>query len=138
MNPRELRNRSRRFAMDIVRFCRQLLNDWVIRVLGTQLLRAGTAVAANYRACCRGRSNKEFCAKLGLVAEEADESLLWLELLVVASSGIQGTEYKRLLRESDELTAIFSASYATARRNLKARKMLAKKAVAAFTTSQNP
>ena len=71
---------------------------------------------------CRGRSGKEFCAKLGLVAEESDESLLWLELLLVGSPGSKGKNYDSLLREADELTAIFSASYKTARANLKKEK----------------
>jgi four helix bundle protein len=122
MNAQQLRERSRRFAMAIVRLCRALPAEWVARTLGGQLLRSGTSVAANYRAACRGRSPKEFCAKLGLVAEESDESLLWLELLVVGSPGIRGKDYELLLREADELTAIFSASYKTARANLKKKK----------------
>ena len=93
-----------------------------MRGLGKQLLRSGTAVAANYRASCRGRSPKEFCAKIGVVAEEADESLLWLELLVVASPGVAGGEHTRLMKEADELTAIFTASYKTAKENLKKKK----------------
>jgi hypothetical protein len=65
---------------------------------------------------------KEFCAKIGVVAEEADESLLWLELLLVASPCVAGVEYTRLLKEADELTAIFTASYKTARENLKKKR----------------
>jgi four helix bundle protein len=122
MNAQQLRERSKRFAIDIVRLCRALPADWIARTLGGQLLRSGTSVAANYRAACRGRSGKEFCAKLGLVAEESDESLLWLELLVVGSPGVRGKDYEVLLREADELTAIFSASYKTAKANLKKKK----------------
>jgi four helix bundle protein len=79
-------------------------------------------VAANYRAACRGRSDKEFCAKIGLVAEESDESLLWLELLAIGSPAIRGKNYQSLLQEADELTAIFTASYKTAKANLKKKK----------------
>jgi four helix bundle protein len=123
MNPQELRNRCRLFAIAIVRFCRKLPAHWVNRTLGGQLLRAGTAVAANYRAASRGRSPKEFCAKVGVVAEEADESLLWLELLNVdAPAMTKLPEYKWLLKEADELTAIFTASYNTAKENLKKKK----------------
>jgi four helix bundle protein len=123
MNPQELRNRCRLFAITIVRFCRKLPVNWVDRTLGGQLLRAGTAVAANYRAACRGRSTKEFCAKVGVVAEEADESLLWLELLKVdAPAMTKLPEYQWLSKEADQLTAIFPASYNTARQNLKNRK----------------
>jgi four helix bundle protein len=108
--------------MNVVRLSRHLPREWPVRVLGTQLLRAGTAVAANYRASCRARSDKEFVAKLGVVAEEADESLLWLELLVVASPSIAGQEHARLLSEANELTAIFSASCKTARANLEKKR----------------
>jgi four helix bundle protein len=119
MNAQQLRDRSKRFATDIVLLCRALPTDWVTRTLGGQLLRSGTSVAANYRAACRGRSAKEFCAKIGLVAEESDESLLWLELLNVGSPGGRGKNHELLCHEADELTAIFSASYKTARANLK-------------------
>jgi four helix bundle protein len=122
MNAQELRNRTKKFAVDIVRMCRQLPNEWQTRTLGGQLLRSGTAVAANYRAACRGRSDKEFCAKLGVVVEEADESQLWLELLPVASPGISGSLHGKLLAEAGELTAIFTASYKTAKENLQRKK----------------
>jgi four helix bundle protein len=122
MNPQQLRDRSKRFASDTVHLCRGLPSDWIARTLGGQLLRSGTSIAANYRAACRGKSDKEFCAKLGLVAEESDESLLWLELLAVGSPGVRGKEYDRLLKEADELTAIFTASYATAKANQKRKK----------------
>ena len=121
MTPEELRERARLFARNIVLLCRGLPNEWVVRTLGGQLLRAGTAVAANYRAACRGRSPKEFCAKIGLVAEESDESVLWLDLLLVGHPGVKGKLYDGLVREADELAAIFSASYGTARANLEAR-----------------
>jgi four helix bundle protein len=119
MNAQELRNRTKKFAIEVVRFCRRLPSEWEVRELGKQLIRSGTAVAANYRASCRGRSPKEFCAKIGVVAEEADESLLWLELLIVASPGVAGVEHTGLLKEADELTAIFTSSYKTAKENLK-------------------
>ena len=122
MNAQELRNRTKKFAIEVVRFCRRVPSDWEVRELGKQLIRSGTAVAANYRASCWGRSPKEFCAKIGVVAEEADESLLWLELVVVASPGVAGSEQTRLMKEADELTAIFTASYKTAKENLKKKK----------------
>jgi four helix bundle protein len=122
MTPEELRQRARTFAFDVVRLCRGLPAEWVARTLGGQLLRSGTAVSANYRAACRGRSSKEFCAKLGVVAEEADESVLWLELLAVGAPSVKGPLYQTLLKEADELTAIFTASYGTAKENLKKKK----------------
>ena len=84
-------------------------------MLGKQLLRCGTSVAANYRATCRARSKAEFVVRIGVVAEEADEAVLWLELLT--ESGILSAEKTAaLLKEARELTAIFTASQQTAKR----------------------
>ncbi len=82
--------------------------------MGKQLLRSGTSVAANYRAACRARSRAEFIAKLGVVLEEVDESVLWIEMLV--DSGIVKKEQlNQLLSEARQLTAIFTASRQTAK-----------------------
>jgi four helix bundle protein len=127
MNPRQLRDRTKQFAITIVRLCRALPKDWEILELGKQLLRSGTSVAANYRASQRARSDKEFCAKIGVVLEEVDESQLWLELLPEADARYNSPSHQALLREASELTAIFSASYRTARGNLEKRKAQRKK-----------
>jgi four helix bundle protein len=127
MSIQELRDRSKRFALDVVRLCRGLPRDWHVRVIGQQLLRSGTSVAANHRACGRARSDKEFCAKMGVVVEEADESQLWLELLVVAAPSVSGREHQRMLQEANELTAIFSTSLRTAKDKLQAKKTTSKK-----------
>jgi four helix bundle protein len=84
------------------------------RTVAGQLLRAATSVAANYRAACRGRSRAEFIAKLGIVLEESDESLLWLEL-IVESDLLPRTRVERLLKEANELTAIFTTALKTAK-----------------------
>jgi four helix bundle protein len=84
MTPKQLRARTKRFAIEVVRFCVTLKTNDVERTIGRQLLRAGTSVGANYRAVCRARSDREFIAKLGLAIEEADESSYWLEILVEA------------------------------------------------------
>ena len=78
-------------------------------MLGKQLLRCGTSVAANYRAACRGRSKAEFIARLGIVAEEADESVLWLELLEEANI-LKHERLAEIMKEAKELVAIFSTS----------------------------
>jgi four helix bundle protein len=84
------------------------------QVLGKQVLRSGTSVAANYRAACRARSKPEFIAKIGIVAEEADETVLWLEPL--GDAGVLPTaRWDSLIKEARELTAIFTASQNTAR-----------------------
>src|ERR1700746_225278 len=79
--PEALRDRTKAFAFRVIRLFRSLLYKTDTQVLGKQLLRCRTSVAANYRAVCRARSKAEFVARMGIVAEEADESVLWLELL---------------------------------------------------------
>ena len=115
MTPKELKDRTKRFAVDIVVLCRELPNTLDGRRLGQQLLDCATAVAANYRASCRARSRAEFISKLGVVLEEADESLFWLELMVDAQV-ITHVRADKLLKEADELTAIFVTSLNTAKR----------------------
>ena len=114
MTPKELRARTKRFAIDVIRLSRELPVTLDGRTTGGQLLRAATSVAANYRSACRGRSRAEFIAKLGIVLEEADESLLWLELINEAGVA-SGPKVERLLKEADELTAIFTSSVKTAK-----------------------
>jgi four helix bundle protein len=84
------------------------------RTLGKQLPRSGTSVAANYRAVCRSRSKAEFIARLGIVVEEIDETVLWLELLI-ESEILSATRLSDLLKEANELLAIFSTSQLTAK-----------------------
>jgi four helix bundle protein len=87
----------------------------VSRTLGQQLLRAGTSVAANYRAAVRGKSAADFIAKMGIVEEECDESLLWMELLI-ETKRVRSCLLNDLMREADEILAITVASIKTARR----------------------
>ncbi|HKT81377.1 MAG TPA: four helix bundle protein [Vicinamibacterales bacterium] len=116
-----LRERTRRFAVDILRFVRCLPNDPPSSVVGRQLAKAGTSMSANYRAAGRARSRAEFIAKLGVVVEEADETEHWLQ--IVHEAGLSARDAKRitLTAESAELRAIFCAALQTARRNYKAR-----------------
>ena len=113
--PEELRDRTKAFALRVIRLFRSLPYKTDTQVLGKQLLRCGTSVAANYRAVCRARSKAEFIARLGIAAEEADEAVLWLELLI--ESGIVKSEMtEELLKEARELAAILTASRQTAKR----------------------
>jgi four helix bundle protein len=106
--PEELRDRTKAFALRVIRLFRSLPYKTDTQVLGKQLLRCGTSVAANYRAVCRARSKAEFIARLGIAAEEADEAVLWLELLI--ESGILKSEMTvGLLKEARELAAILTA-----------------------------
>ena len=112
---KDLQARTKTFALRIMRMFRSLPKTEEARILGRQLLRSGTSVAANYRAVCRARSKPEFTAKLGVVVEEADETVFWLELLV--ESGVVSEERLRgLMKEANELLAIFAASRQTARK----------------------
>jgi four helix bundle protein len=103
----EFRQRTKAFASAVVRFYSSLPKGRVeVQVLGKQLLRSGTSVAANYREASRARSDAEFVSKVGQCAQEADESMLWLELLR-EDCGIRNDASERLWREADELIAIF-------------------------------
>lgn len=109
-----LKDRSKRFALEIIGIARTLTGAESEKVIARQLLRSGTSVAANYRACCRARSKAEFVAKMGVVVGEADETVFWLEVLM--ETGMSGPDVIRpLLKEANELLAIFAASYHTAK-----------------------
>ena len=99
----DLKDRTKRFALDIIDVVEKLPNTIPGRAIGNQLVRSGTSVASNYRAASRGRSDKEFVAKLGVVIEEADESELWLELIKEK----KWAEVDVHIKEAKELTAIF-------------------------------
>jgi four helix bundle protein len=110
----KLQERTRRFALCIVKLFRSLPKTDDARILGKQLLRSGTSIGANYRAACRGRSRAEFVAKFGIVLEEADGTAFWLELM--QDAGIFPEEKLRaIVQEAKELVAISVASVRTAK-----------------------
>jgi four helix bundle protein len=110
----ELRNRTKAFALRILQLYRSLPVSPDAQILGKQMLRSGTSVAANHRAACRARSRQEFAAKVGIVVEEADETIFWLEL-IVDSRIVKRERLNDLIKEARELTAIFTSSYHTAK-----------------------
>jgi four helix bundle protein len=112
----ELRKRTMQFALRVVRLFQSLPGSAEARVLGQQLLRSGTSVAANYRAVCKARSRPDFISKLGIVEEEIDESVFWLEFLV-ESQMMPRKRLSDLIDEAKQLTAIFGASRRTAKQN---------------------
>src|SRR5580692_5820482 len=114
MNQVEFKNRTKKFALRIIRLVESLGNIKTASVIGRQLLRSGTSVGANYRAACRARSRAEFVAKLGIVLEEADETVFWLELLQ-ESEIVSARKLGPLVQEAAELTSIFVASICTAK-----------------------
>ena len=116
MDYENLKERTKKFGLDIISLVEELPKDHVAKVLSTQLLRSGTSVGANYRAACRSKSTADFISKLGTVEEEADESAFWLEMLVGAGK-LGHRDAAPLLKESGELTAIVVASINTARKS---------------------
>jgi len=111
-----LKERTKQFAIRIVAVSRSLPRSREADVIGKQLLRSGTAVAANYRAVCRARSKAEFISKMSIVVEEADETVFWLELLGDTGLAPAG-KLVLLLKEANELVAICAASLRTAKDN---------------------
>ncbi len=109
MNEAELKQRTKKFALRVLRLVAALPRTTEGRAIGGQLVRSGTSVGANYRAACRGRSKAEFISKLGTVEEEADESAYWMELIVEAGL-LKAQRVRALLDEATELTAIMVAS----------------------------
>jgi four helix bundle protein len=114
----DLKVRSRAFAVNVVVACREYPRTIEAYVVAKQLIRAATGVASNYRAACRARSRAEFVSRMSVVCEEADESQLWLDITVAARIAAIPT-MQALLSEASELTAIFTTSRDTAKRNLK-------------------
>jgi four helix bundle protein len=116
VDERALLGRTKEFALRVMKLCDALPRSQSGRVVGDQLLRSGTSVAANYRAACRGRSKAEFISKLGTVEEEADESAFWMELIMEGGL-LRKRRVQPLHDESVELRAIMAASKITASRN---------------------
>jgi four helix bundle protein len=116
--PRDLRARTKDYALRVIRLYRALpRRDGVADVLGKQLLRSATSVAAHYREACRAKSNLDFISKLEGAQQELDESELWLELLA-DSEVIKSALVQPLRQETNELIAIF----VTMTKNVKTRR----------------
>jgi four helix bundle protein len=129
MNSKDLQHRTKKFALDIIKLAEHLPNNRVGWTFTDQIVRSSTSVAANYRAVCRARSDKEFISKIGIVIEEADETLFWLEMIY--DSGIMNndlglgnkiinhqSEIINLKSEANELVSIFVASAKTVKARL--------------------
>ena len=115
-NQSDLKKRTKAFALRILKLVDALPKTTAGRALASQIVRSGTSVAANYRAACRARSTADFIAKMGIVEEEADETLFWLELLE-ESELVTAAKLTAIKEEANELIAITVASIKTARRN---------------------
>jgi four helix bundle protein len=116
MDSKELKARTKQFALGVIGFVGGFPKSKVADIIGGQLLRAATSVAANYRSACRARSRRDFVSKITIVEEEADESQFWFEMVI--ESGLDSSESAiDLHQEARELTAIFTTSGKTAKRN---------------------
>jgi four helix bundle protein len=114
MSNEDLKERTRKFALRIIKLVESLPDTPTARVIGNQLLRCGTSVAANYRASCRARSKADFISKMGIVEEETDESAFWIQMLIDTNL-VKENRVADLLDEAEQLTKIFVSSINTAR-----------------------
>ena len=117
MNEEDLKRRTKQFGLRVIKLVESLPSTTTARTIGHQLLRSGMSVGANYRSACRGRSKADVVAKTGISLEETDECLYWMEMLQEAGI-FPGERLKDLVKEADQLVAIFTASIKTARMHL--------------------
>ena len=118
MTKEDLKKRTKKFSSDIIIFSDILPNTRAANVICNQMLRSATSVGANYRAACRTRSQADFISKITIVEEEADETLFWMELLLESGIKKSNDRILSLMKETDELFAIFVSSGKTAKTNL--------------------
>lgn len=109
MDENEFKDRTKKFALHVIKLVESLPNERTADVLGKQLLRSATSVASNYRAACRAKSMTDMIHKLSIVEEEADESLLWMELLV-ESERVGASRLSALMVEGKEILAMIAAT----------------------------
>jgi len=114
MNKEDMKRRTKQFALQIITLVESLPRGRTADVLGKQLLRSGTSIGANYRAACRAKSTADFISKMGIVEEESDESIYWMELLLEAGI-VRLNQVESSIKEADELLAITISSIKTAR-----------------------
>jgi four helix bundle protein len=113
-SPEEFKKRTQSFALRVIRLVDKLPRRRSADVIGRQLLNSATSVGANYRSACRARSTAEFCSKMGVVEEEADESVYWMEMLIAADLVREGL-LRDLIAEGNEIVSLVVASINTAR-----------------------
>ena len=116
MDKVEFKQRTKLFALRVIRLVESLPCTRTANTIGNQLIRSGTSVGANYRAACRARSNAEFIAKMGIVEEEADESMFWMELLMETGT-VRKELLESLFKEANEIVAMVVSSIKSSRRN---------------------
>ena len=118
MEKKDLKERTKKFALKVIKVVEMLPRGRIADILGRQLLRSGTSVGANYRSACRARSTADFISKMGVVEEEADETIYWMELLIEAGL-VRKDDLISLLDEANQILAITISSIKTARKSRK-------------------
>jgi len=118
MEKKDLKERTKKFALKVIKVVEMLPRGRIADILGRQLLRSGTSVGANYRSACRARSTADFISKIGVVEEEADETIYWMELLIEAGL-VRKDDLISLLDEANQILAITISSIKTARKSKK-------------------
>ena len=113
MTKEELKRRTKSFAIRVFKFLMEIEKTKAVEVISYQLFKSSSSVSANYRAVCRGKSDSDFLNKLKIVDEEADESLFWLEFIQELEIDCDKNELEKLIKEADELVAIFSSAIRT-------------------------
>lgn len=116
MTTNDLKDKTKKFALRIIKLADNLPQTRTGHVIAKQIVRSATSIGANYRAACRARSKADFISKITIVEEEADETMYWLEIINEASL-ISSNRLKDLIKEADELVAIFTSSGKTAKLN---------------------
>ena len=120
MTTDEMKLRTKKFSLMIIDLAEKLPKTYIVKVVANQIVRSGTSVGANYRAVCRGRSDREFISKMNIVLEEADETLFWLEV-IKEKLWISKTELETIWKEGNELTAIFVSSLKTVNKRMNSK-----------------
>ena len=116
MTTKDLKDKTKKFALRIIKLADNLPQTRTGNVIAKQIVRSATSIGANYRAACRARSKADFISKITIVEEEADETMFWLEIMNEASL-ISSNRLKDLIKEADELVAIFTSSGKTEKLN---------------------
>ena len=114
VNKEAIKLRTKQFALRIIQLVQSLPKNPTVDVIGRQLLRSGTSVGSNYRSACRARSTAEFISKMGIVEEEAEESLFWMELLI-ENNLMKKEKLELLMKEADEIVSIIVSFIKTAK-----------------------
>lgn len=123
MTKEELKYRTKAFAVAVIKYIEMLPKTKANDVITYQIVKSATSIGANYRSACGGRSTAEFISKLNIVIEEADETSYWLEIIGETNTTIDKETLKKLSQESNELTAIFTASSKTIKANTNNQKL---------------